>query len=177
MKTKNIKDRIKEYFSINPTEKLRVRQIERKLKVPLPSAIRYAKELEKEGILKKSEISGVAFYSADRTSQMFLLEKKLHNMKALFDSGLVFYLIEKYSNPVIVVFGSFSRGEDIETSDIDLYIETPKKQQFKLKNFEDKLNRKIQVFNYSDISRIPNKELSNNIVNGIVLNGFLEVFK
>ncbi|MBI2109604.1 hypothetical protein HYT58_00325, partial [Candidatus Woesearchaeota archaeon] len=52
MKVRNIKEKIKESFFINPTVKLRVRQIERKLEIPLPSAIRYIKELEKEGILK-----------------------------------------------------------------------------------------------------------------------------
>ena len=57
MTIKNIKDKIKEYFFVNPTVKVRVRQIERELKIPLPSAIRYVKELEKEGILKNEKIA------------------------------------------------------------------------------------------------------------------------
>jgi predicted nucleotidyltransferase len=173
---KNIKRRIKEYFFVNPTKRLRVRHIEREVKVPLPSAVRYAKELEKEGILKKTIVAGVSFYSADRGSKQFLIEKRLFNLGRLFDSGLVAYLISSHNNPTIVVFGSCARGEDIETSDMDLYIETPKKIAPKLEKFEKLLQRKIQVFNYKNIHEIKNKELANNIVNGITLNGFLEVF-
>ena len=73
MKTYNIKEKIKKHFFMNPTKKMRVRQIEREIKLPLPSVIRYCKELEKEGILKKETISGVSTYSADRTSKKFLM--------------------------------------------------------------------------------------------------------
>lgn len=177
MITINIKRRIKEYFFTNPTEKLRVRQIERQIQVPLPSAIRYAKELEKEKILKKTVTAGVTFYSADRSSQQFLIEKKLFNIKLLYFCGIIDYLILNYDNPVLISFGSFSKGEDIETSDVDLYIETPMKSKCNLEKFEKILQRKIQLFIYKNLRDIKNKELANNIVNGVLLNGFIEVFK
>lgn len=177
MKTKDIKSRIREYFFVHPTEKLRIRQIERAVKVPLPSVIRYVKELSKEGILQDSEISKVRFYSADRSSKKFLLEKTLFNIKSIYLSELLNYLIEEYSNPTIILFGSYSRGEDIESSDIDIYIETPSKKKVNFGKFEKILNRKIQFFIYSNIKAVPNPMLSNNILNGVKLNGFLEVFK
>ena len=177
MKTKDIKQRIKKYFFENPTARLRVRQIERAVKVPLPSAIRYARELEAESFLKSHEISGVNFYSANRGSKRFLAEKRAFNTKQLFDCSLIDYLAEEYGNPVVIVFGSYSSGEDIEKSDIDLYIETQKKHDFKLEKFEKILNRKIQVFNYQSLDKIPNKALANNMLNGTILNGFVEVFK
>ena len=130
MKTYNIKEKIKEHFFMNPTAKLRVRQIEREIKLPLPSVIRYCKELEKEEILKKETISGVSTYSADRASKKFLIEKRLFNIKSIFESGLLDYMVKEYFNPVIVLFGSYSKGEDTEESDIDLYVETTKKQVF-----------------------------------------------
>ncbi len=161
---------------MNPTAKLRVRQIERELKLPLPSVIRYCRELEHEEILKKESASGVSTYSADRSSKKFLTEKRLFNIKMMFESGLIEYLVKEYFNPVVVLFGSYSRGEDIETSDIDIYIETQKKQDFKLQKFEKILKRKIQAFNYKNIKEVPNHHLSNNIINGITLNNFLEAF-
>lgn len=176
MRTMVIVDRIKEYFFVNPTAKLRVRQIEREIKVPLPSAIRYAKELEKQGILKSTIIAGVKLYSADRTSKTFLIEKKLFNIKSLYGSGLVNFIIKECNNATIVVFGSYARGEDVEDSDIDLYIETSQKQ-IDLKRFENELKRKIQIFIYKKIGSIENKELANNILNGITLNGYVEVFR
>jgi len=69
---KSIKEEIKQYFLTNPTARKRVRQIESEVKVPLPSAIRYTKELEKGGILKRSNIANVVTYSADRVSKRFL---------------------------------------------------------------------------------------------------------
>lgn len=177
MKRKNIKLKILHYFFENPTQKLRVRQIERKVGVALPSVIQYVKELTREDILRKEDFAGVVMYSAKRTSQKFLFEKRIHNMKILVNSGLVNYIIEKLSNPNIILFGSFSKGEDTEESDIDLYIETPSKSKISLTAFEKKLDRSIQIFTYSKIHKIKNKELANNIINGITLNGFIEVHR
>ena len=175
MKRKSIKSKIKEFFLQNPTALLRVRQIERQLKVPLPSAIRYTKELEKESILKKEEIAKINLYSADRISKNFMLEKRLFNIKQLYESGLIDFLIKHYSNPAIIVFGSFSKGEDIEKSDIDIYIETPGRKTINLEKFEKILKRNIQLLVYSGIQNISNPMLANNIINGINLNGFIEV--
>lgn len=177
MKTNNIKTRIAEYFFLNPSAKLRVRQIERIVRVPLPSAIRYTKELEGEGILKSSNIGNVKLYSADRISKAFLLQKRLFNLSSLYSSGLINFLIEELSNPTIVLFGSYSRGEDIENSDIDLYIETPSKKKINFKKFEKGLQRRIQFFKYKNIHEVKNEHMANNILNGVVLNGFIEVFK
>lgn len=177
MRAYNIKERIREYFFMNPTAKLRVRQMERELKAPLPSVIRYCRELEKEGMLKKESVSGISTYSADRASKRFLTAKMLFNIKMAFESGLVEYLVKEHFNPVIVLFGSYSKGEDTEDSDIDLYIETPKKREFTLQKFEKQLKHKIQVFNYRSIKEVPNHHLSNNIVNGITLNSFVEAFR
>ena len=176
MKNTDIKRKIKEYFFHNPRAKQRVRQMERELQLPLPSVIRYAKELEKERILKISHIANITVYSADRASPQYLTEKKLFNIRQIYASGMMDYLIAELSNPTIVLFGSYSRGEDVEGSDIDLYIEAPAQKNLKLAKFENLLQRKIQVFMYKNIHSIEHKELANNIINGMVLNGFLEAF-
>lgn len=71
---KSIKNKIKEYFFMYPTSKLRVREIERNLKLPLPSIIRYCNELYKEDILSIYTIGNTHFYMASR-SNTYLLEK------------------------------------------------------------------------------------------------------
>lgn len=174
---KNIKELIKGYFFLNPTSKLRVRQIEKTLKLPLPSVIKYCRELIKEGILTTIKTGNVIFYTADRANEKFLLEKKLFNIRQIYQSGLIDYLRQELSNPVIVLFGSYAKGEDIETSDIDIYIETPSKNETSLDEFERKLQRKIQVFQHRSITEIKNNNLANNIINGITLNNYVEVFK
>jgi len=176
MITKDIKTRIKEFFFENPTARLRVRHIEKMVKVPLPSAIRYSKELVAEGILQKAKVANVSLFMADRTSKKFLIEKRLYNIKKLYDCGLVDFLVMEHANPTMIVFGSYAKGEDIESSDIDIYLQTPAKKSLNLGKFEKLLERKIQIFNYNGIKSVENKELANSIINGIVLNGFLEVF-
>ena len=169
--------KLKEYFFRNPTKRLRVRQIEREVSIPLPSAIRYTKELEEEEIINKEEIGNVIFYSADIGSKKYLIEKKLYNIGSLFDMGLIAFLVEELGNPDIVLFGSFFRGDDLEESDIDLFIQTVSKKKLDVTKFEKKLQRKIQLFTHKKIGLIRNKHLINNIMNGATLNGFVEVVK
>jgi len=176
MTQKDIKRTIKEYFFINPTAKLRVREIERTLKLPLPSVIRYCRELEKEGILAINKTGNVTFYTASR-SETYFLEKKFYNIKQLYESGLINYLKIELSNPVIILFGSYAKGEDTEESDIDLYVETPSHKKVNPEKFKKTLKREIQLFQHKNIQEISNSHLANNIINGIILNSYIEVFK
>ncbi len=175
MKRKDIKKTIKEYFFINPAAKIRVREIERTLKLPLPSVIRYCRELEQEDILTIAKTGKVNFYTANR-SEKYFLEKKVYNIKQIYESGLINYLKIELSNPAIVLFGSYAKGEDTEDSDIDLYIETPSKKQVNLEKFKKSLKREIQIFRHKNIKEVTNIHLANNIINGITLNSYIEVF-
>lgn len=172
-----IKTKIMEYFFTYPSAKLRVREIERVLQLPLPSVIRYCREMEEEGVLSALKIGSVVFYTAYATSEKYLLEKKLYNIRKISESGLVSYLKQELSNPPIILFGSFSRGEDIEQSDIDLYVETSSKKGLNLNKFEKLLSRKIQLFRHKSLNAIGNPHLANNIINGLTLNNYVEVFK
>lgn len=166
-----------EYFFINPNAKLRVREIERTLKIPLPSVIRYCRELQKESILTAVKTGKVTFYTGNWGSEKYHLEKKIHNLRKIYESGIIEYIRQELINPVIVLFGSFAKGEDTEESDIDLYIETPSKKEIKLGKFEKLLKRKIQIFRNNNLNEISNHYLANNIINGIILNNYLEIFK
>ncbi|MEW6653511.1 MAG: nucleotidyltransferase domain-containing protein, partial [Bacteroidota bacterium] len=115
------------------------------------------------------------FYTTSR-SETYLLEKKLYNIKTLYESGMVEYLRKELSNPAIVLFGSYAKGEDTEKSDIDLYIETPSNRKVNLEKFKKLLHREIQVFQHKSIKDISNPHLANNIINGITLNNYIEVF-
>lgn len=173
----NIRDSIKSYFFTYPLAKLRVRQIEKTLKLPLPSVIKYCRELEGEGILQTVRMGSVVFYTANRGDENFLLEKRVFNIKKIYDSGLIDHIKQELSNPTIILFGSYAKGEDTDESDIDLYVETLSKKEMSLEKYEGILKRKIQLFRHKNIRDISNMHLANNIVNGIILNGFIEVFK
>ncbi len=174
---KPIKKIITEHFFTNPRAQLRVREIERVLKLPLPSVIRYCKELERERILGIVKLGTVNLYTADRSSAKFILEKRLFNIKRIYDSGLIEFVKQELSDPPIVIFGSFEKGEDVEGSDVDLYIETLSNKKIALGKFEKFLSRTVHVFRYKSIKEIPSPHLANNIINGITLNNSMEVFK
>jgi predicted nucleotidyltransferase len=177
MERKDVKLAMKRYFLSNPTAKLRVREIERELGLPLPSVIRYCRELEEEGILSREKTGSVTFYTADRTNERYLLEKKLHNIRRIHESGLIDYLRKELGNPPIILFGSYARGEDVEESDIDIYVESPSKKELDMGNFEKSLERRIQIFRHSSLGEIGNSHMANNIANGITLNSYVEVFR
>ena len=103
-------------------------------------------------------------------------------MNFVYRSGLVEFLIDYFKNPkAIVLFGSFRKGEDLSNSDMDIAIETDEDKEYEvtglreLLEFEKILGRKIQLHLFNrkkiDIS------VFNNIANGIILWGFLEVKK
>ena len=74
---------------------------------------------------------------------------------------------------IVLVFGSYAKGEDTEKSDIDMAIITEKKLNLDLDNFEKRLKRKIHIL---EIKRKEIKPtLMNNLANGIVLYGYLKV--
>lgn len=67
------------------------------------------------------------------------------------------------------MFGSASKGDDLEESDIDLFVQAPEKK-IKLAKYEKLLKRKISLFFEENFSRL-SKELKNNILNGNILKG------
>jgi predicted nucleotidyltransferase len=126
---------------------------------------------EKEGIVKKivKKNKSEVYLNLDNKSTIW--KKRMFNLAQIYDSGIVDFLAEKYSPLSISVIGSYSRGEDIEKSDIDIVIITNKKETMYLAKFEKLLHRRIHliVAKRKDLS----EEFFNNLINGIVLYGAL----
>jgi predicted nucleotidyltransferase len=99
-------------------------------------------------------------------------EKQLFNLRSIYESGLLDFLIKEYDNPeAIVLLGSYARGEDLSNSDVDIAVITSKKENPDLAKFENKLKRKIHLLNftYKQIS----DEFYLSLVNGIKLYGVI----
>ncbi len=157
-----------------PTESFRLREIARLIKISPPSVMSYLKEFEKDELIKKQIKRNIPFYSSERDSSNFILYKKISIFFELNNTGLIDYLWDKLSPQVIILYGSFSKGESIENSDIDLFI-LGKEKKIEIVEFEKKLNNKVHLFFKETIKEIPN-ELKNNILNGIILKGYIKVF-
>jgi predicted nucleotidyltransferase len=111
-------------------------------------------------------------YTAKRENSLFQQHKQLYNLRSLYESNLIRYIEEKLSPRTIILFGSYKRGEDVEDSDIDVYVEC-RGENLALQTFEKKLGRKIELHFNENFASYP-KELKNNLINGIVVSGFLE---
>jgi len=165
--------RVLKLFFDRPTHNFQLREISRDLKLGLPSVKNHLEKLKKLGFIKKEKKGVYKSYVSTR-NDLFKLYKKTDILIRLYKSGLVDFLADTISPDSIVLFGSASRGEDIETSDIDLLV-VANERQVNLKVFEKKLKRKIALHFEPRVEKIP-KELLNNIINGIVIYGYLKVF-
>ena len=113
-------------------------------------------------------------YKANINHKEYRKHKIIYNLIKLQESNLIVFLKDNLMPTSIVLFGSFQKGEDIESSDIDLYLEC-KKEDLKLEKFKKQLHRNIQLHFKESFNNYP-PELKNNIINGLVLEGYLEVF-
>ncbi len=157
-----------------PTESFRLREISRLTKISPPSVMIYLKEFEREDLIKKQTKRDIPFYSAMRDNTNFVLYKKISIIFELNKSGLIDYLWDKISPKAIVLYGSFARGESIENSDIDLFI-LGKEEKIEITGFEKKLGKKTHLLFKESLKEAPN-ELKNNILNGVIIKGYLKVF-
>jgi len=100
--------------------------------------------------------------------------KRVENLRQVYDSGLLDHLEDLFPGCTIILFGSYSRGEDTIRSDVDIAVIGAKEKNMDLSRFEDLLRRKIIINNYDDLKKI-NKNLRQNIINGITLQGTIEL--
>ena len=175
---KDNRDKVLKVFYDNPSpsEGYQLREISRITGLGLPSVTRYLNELVKEQIVlkKPDRVQKYPRYWANRDSEEFKILKKQNIVDLLHETSLVQKLEESCAPLVIILFGSAVRGEDINSSDIDIYVQA-KEKQLNFTSYEKKINRRINLFYEENFKKL-SPELKNNIINGIVLSGYLEVF-
>lgn len=137
------------------------------------------RELYDAGFIEIIKLANLWRIKANQQSWVYIRSKIIYNLNFVYQSGLVEFLINYFKNPKsIILFGGFRKGEDISSSDIDIAIEREDKGYEviglrELVEFENVIGRKIQIhlFNQKTID----KHIFSNIINGIVLWGFLEL--
>ena len=164
---------LQEFFDF-PRKDFQMREISRRTKIAQPSVINYLKSLIDEGLIVKEKKGIYPSFKANRDNESFKLYKKLNLIQQIYKSHLISYIYDSCLTSTIILFGSASKGEDIEESDIDLFIQS-KEKKLELDKYEKILNREISLFFEENFSRL-NKELKNNILNGIIIKGYIKVF-
>jgi predicted nucleotidyltransferase len=175
-----IKEDILKMLVEEPQKEFYIRELSRMLKKSPTTISKYVKELEKDKLLVSYSKLGHLIFKASG-NEKFRNKKISYNINLIEESGLIEFLKEEYSPEAIILFGSFAKGENSKNSDIDLLVVSPYKKEANLNKFRPKLGQEIQLFIHSkkelDSMKKSNKELLNNLINGIKLYGFFEVFK
>lgn len=161
---------------IKSGEKINQRNIAKLLKVS-PTAVGNALEdLEKEKIIivEKQGKMNLSLVELNREDNKVISMKRVENLKMIYESGLVEFLFNSFPGTTIILFGSYSNGEDVVKSDIDISIIGVREENIKLEGYEKSLEREININFYKDWKSMQ-KNLKNNILNGIILSGGVEL--
>ena len=176
------KNKIIEILFKYPEKEFSLSDLAREARVAKANIGNILNEFQEAGLINIEKLSKIWRIKSNQTNWLFIRSKIIHNLNFVYKSGLVEFLIDFFKNPkVIILFGSFRKGEDISNSDIDIAIESDEVKEYtviglrELSEFEKVIGKKIQIHLFSreniDIG------MFNNIANGILLWGFLEVKK
>ena len=170
LKFTNLQLRIFRLLCIKADIALNQRNISKMLNVSPTAVAKSLPLLEEEGLISvtKDVSTKIISVSLNRNNQKTIQLKRIENLKLIYESGLASFLEEKFPSVKIILFGSYSLGEDISISDIDIAIIGAKEKTINLSSYETMLERKIHLHNYEDINKIKH-ELKQSILNGIQL--------
>ena len=129
-------DKLIESFIDEPEREFHVRELAKKLNKSPTTISKYLKDYEIKKILVSKKRLNHLLFKANTESNEFKQLKLNHNLKKIFNSGLIEYLIDFFNHPeAIVLFGSFAKAENSSESDLDLLIISSKRQEPNLEKF------------------------------------------
>ena len=140
-------------------------------------------DLEKQCLIKikKDKESGRWAIKFNIDNQKAIDFKRIENLRFVYESELVRFLEDSFPGTTIILFGSYSRGEDVwnndsevHKSDIDIAIIGTKEKEINLTKFNKLLEREIIINFYPSFKKI-HKHLKDNILNGILLSGSVDI--
>jgi len=171
------------FLCIKAGQDFNLRGIARPLKRS-PTAVSNAlNNLEKEGLVKvrKSQSMNLLSVEFNRDNERAINLKRVENLKLTYESGLTKFLEDSFPGCTIILFGSYSRGDDVfgnelegHRSDIDIAVIGSKEKQVKLTEFDKKLERTVLINFYLSFKEI-HKNLRDSILNGILLSGSVDI--
>ena len=164
---------LQRYLFIRAGEFFNARTLAKALEVSSPAIAKSLPALKKEELIKVNKVAGRLSIELNRDNLRVISMKRAENLKLLYESGLVKFLYDALPGATIILFGSFASGDDTFSSDIDLAIIGVKEKNLNLANYQKMLEKSINLNYYPSLSL--EKHLKNNLLNGIVLKGSIEL--
>jgi predicted nucleotidyltransferase len=176
LKLTNLQQQILRLLFIRTGIAMNAHAIAKKLKVSQPAVSKSLPGMIKQEIitLKKDEDSGRLSIELNRENHRVMQLKRAENLKQIYESGLADFLQENFAGGTIILFGSYSRGDDTADSDIDIAVIGRKEKRLDMDEFETYLERKVNINFYHSFKDI-HKNLKENLFNGIFLYGGAEL--
>lgn len=175
-KLTNLQQAILRLLFVRFGETLNQRAIAKNLNVSATAVMKALPEMEKQNLIKLSKDKESKRLSIELNGENDLVIhlKRAENLKSIYESGLSDFLRNEFAGGTIILFGSYSFGEDTIKSDIDIAIIGRKQKDINLEKFENILKREVVINFYESFKKI-NENLRNNILNGIILSGSVEL--
>jgi len=159
-------------FFDSPNKKFQLRELSRISKISLPSVKKHVKGLLEQKLIKKINKGLYDGYKSNFCNKYRLL-KRNDLLLRIETSGLSQEIENRCTPNCIVLYGSAVEGMDDERGDVDIFIQSIKKD-IEIKKYENILKREINLLFEPYIENVDSK-LKNSLANGIVLHGFLKV--
>lgn len=171
--------RVMQWFFSFPTKEIGLTDLSEALGIAKTTARQVVMTLVETGFLK-IEIMGKMWRISSNPSHPYNFTWKVtYNLNLLFSSFILNEVHKIIPSPkATILFGSYRKGDDIETSDLDIAVEVIGNDEPKiielghLENFGYRKNIPVRLYIFSRNNVDIN--LFANIANGIVLEGFLE---
>ncbi|PIN75334.1 hypothetical protein COV18_04055 [Candidatus Woesearchaeota archaeon CG10_big_fil_rev_8_21_14_0_10_37_12] len=169
---------LKSFFE-SPNQGFLIRELAKKTIINHTTVRKYILYYLKEGVLVQKKGKPYSVFLANQESKKYKNIKLYYNLELLRMSEIVECLEKVYEYPPIILFGSFARAEDDKNSDVDFCIISNISKKLNLNEYEKKIGKQLSIHQFTkkqwETAKKKNKELVNNIVNGMTLSGQLEV--
>ncbi len=170
----SLQTRIFSLVCLKSGQKLSQRDIAKSLKVSPMAISKAIPPIIKTKLINLEKTKTINFIFFNRDETKAIEYKRVENLQQIYSSDFSDYLKDELPGGTIILFGSYSLGEDTNLSDIDIAIVGRKEKTLKLDKYEKYLERKISLHFFPSWKEMPT-HLKNNIVRGIVLHGTVEL--
>ncbi len=179
MGSESKENKVLELFFNNPTKQWHFETVLEKSGVSRSKASKWLAKFSREGIIKRIKPSkAMPYYLSDFENPAYQNCKKVYALEQFYSTGFLNHLSTLPRAKTVIVFGSFSRWDWHEGSDIDIFIYGDA-EGFEVGKFELTLNREIQLFECPNIEELKKygEGLITNILKGHIIKGNIDFVK
>src|SRR3989344_447002 len=124
LKLTSLQQEILRLLFVNAGKTLNALGVAKALDVSQPAVSKAIPLMVKANLIKveKDKDSGRLAIELNRDNHKVMQLKRVENLKLIYESGLADFLEKEFAGATIILFGSYSRGEDTVNSDIDIAV-------------------------------------------------------